>query len=75
MISSQDLYQLMMGLGEMLTDDELFGMLNMADVDCDGKVTFEGSHTCTFLLFCVTSQCFSFERVPCPRLTALAQEA
>ncbi|KAL4217916.1 hypothetical protein ACF0H5_022655 [Mactra antiquata] len=40
-ISTQDLYILMMGLGEMLTDDELFGMLNMADVDCDGKVTFE----------------------------------
>ncbi|XP_045181728.2 uncharacterized protein LOC123540609 isoform X2 [Mercenaria mercenaria] len=40
-ISTQDLYVLMMGLGEMMTDDELFGMVNMADCDCDGKVTFE----------------------------------
>lgn len=32
----------MMGLGEMMTDDDLFGMLNTADIDCDGKVTFEG---------------------------------
>jgi len=44
-ISMQDLYLLMMGLGEMLTDDDLFGMLNMADVDCDGKVTFEGKES------------------------------
>lgn len=26
----------------MMTDDDLFGMLNTADIDCDGKVTFEG---------------------------------
>jgi len=43
-ISTSDVYQLMMGLGEMLTDDELFSIVNVADLDCDGKVTFEGSY-------------------------------
>ncbi|WAR16525.1 CML8-like protein [Mya arenaria] len=40
-ISTSDVYNLMMGLGEMLTDDELFGMVNVVDLDCDGKVTFD----------------------------------
>ena len=41
-ISVKDVYNLMMGLGEMLDDDELFGMVTMADLDCDGKLTFKG---------------------------------
>ncbi|WAR16543.1 hypothetical protein MAR_031137 [Mya arenaria] len=44
-ISTSDVYNLMMGLGEMLTDDELFGMVNVVDLDCDGKVTFDGDET------------------------------
>ncbi|CAC5418203.1 unnamed protein product [Mytilus coruscus] len=36
-ISVQDLYQLMMGIGEMLTDDELSDLLKGADADGDGE--------------------------------------
>ena len=55
-ISVKDVYNLMMGLGEMLDDDELYGMVTMADLDCDGKLTFRGQylfHKQIFLqLFC-----------------------
>ena len=43
-ISTKDVYNLMMGLGEMLDDDELWGMVTMADLDCDGKLTFKGMY-------------------------------
>ncbi|XP_063407430.1 uncharacterized protein LOC134691110 isoform X2 [Mytilus trossulus] len=40
-ISVQDLYQLMMGIGEMLTDDELSELLKGADADGDGEVSYK----------------------------------
>ena len=43
-ISVQDLYQLMMGIGEMLTDDELSELLEAADNDGDGKVNYKGNY-------------------------------
>ncbi|XP_052236591.1 uncharacterized protein LOC127848266 isoform X1 [Dreissena polymorpha] len=63
-ISTSDLYTLMMGLGEMLTDDELFSILNMADLDCDGKVTYDDFRK--FLL----PQCGDETLITAPRLLA-----
>ncbi|KAL3891639.1 hypothetical protein ACJMK2_003891 [Sinanodonta woodiana] len=40
-ISVADIYQLMMGLGEMLTDDELASMFRVVDLNKDGRITFE----------------------------------
>ncbi|KAK3598532.1 hypothetical protein CHS0354_005813 [Potamilus streckersoni] len=40
-ISVADIYQLMMGLGEMLTDDELARMFRAVDLNKDGRITFE----------------------------------
>ena len=40
--SVKDVHSLMMGLGEILDDDDMYGMVTMADLDCDGKLTFKG---------------------------------
>jgi calmodulin len=42
-ITIQDLYQLMMGIGEMLTDDELSELLKAADNDGDGMINYKGN--------------------------------
>ena len=49
-ISVQDLYQLMMGIGEMLTDDELSELLKGADADGDGEVSYKGNTSGGFFL-------------------------
>ncbi|XP_069105606.1 uncharacterized protein [Argopecten irradians] len=40
-ITTSDIYQLMMGLGEMLTDYELDDLLKAADKDRDGKISYK----------------------------------
>lgn len=44
-ITVPDLYQLMMGIGDMLTDDELTELLVTADNDGDGMVDYKGKNT------------------------------
>ena len=44
-ITVPDLYQLMMGIGEMLTDDELMELLVTADHDGDGMVDYKGTNS------------------------------
>jgi len=41
-ISASELRQVMVTLGEKLTDDELHEMIREADVDGDGLVNYEG---------------------------------
>ena len=43
-ISAGELRQVMMTLGEKLSDDEVEEMIREADVDGDGLVNYEGSH-------------------------------
>ncbi|OWF38522.1 uncharacterized protein LOC110466178 [Mizuhopecten yessoensis] len=40
-ITTSDIYQLMMGLGEMLTDYELDDLLKASDKDRDGKISYK----------------------------------
>jgi calmodulin len=41
-ITASELRQVMLTLGEKLTDDEVNEMIREADVDGDGKVNYEG---------------------------------
>jgi len=41
-ITTSDIYQLMMGLGDMLTDDELSDIVKVADADNDGQLSYKG---------------------------------
>lgn len=41
-ITTTDLYQLMMGLGEMMTDEELAQLIKVADDDKDGQLNYAG---------------------------------
>jgi calmodulin len=50
-ITASELRQVMLTLGEKLTDDEVNEMIREADVDGDGKVNYEG-------WFLATTHCF-----------------
>ncbi|KAK3088693.1 hypothetical protein FSP39_022482 [Pinctada imbricata] len=39
-INTSDIYQLMMGIGEMLDDDELMDVMKAADYDKDGQINY-----------------------------------
>ena len=43
-INSDDIYQLMMGIGEMLSDDELMDIVKAADYDKDGQLNYRGTY-------------------------------
>ena len=46
-ISAAELRHVMTNLGEKLTDEEVDEMIKEADLDGDGMVNYEGTHTCT----------------------------
>ena len=48
-ISASELRQVMMTLGEKLTDDEVEEMIREADIDGDGLVNYEGTMSATHL--------------------------
>lgn len=41
-ITTSDIYELMMGLGEMMTDDEIAEFIKTADLDNDGQINYKG---------------------------------
>ena len=50
-INSDDIYQLMMGIGEMLSDDELMDIVKAADYDKDGQLNYRGT-TSNYNAYC-----------------------
>lgn len=43
-ITTSDIYQLMMGLGEMMTDEEIAEFIKTADLDNDGQINYRGKN-------------------------------
>jgi calmodulin len=43
-ITTSDIYELMMGLGEMLTDEEITELIKTADLDNDGQINYRGKY-------------------------------
>lgn len=41
-ITTSDIYELMMGLGEMMTDEEIAEFIKTADLDNDGQINYRG---------------------------------
>lgn len=44
-ITTSDIYELMMGLGEMMTDEEIAEFIKTADLDNDGQINYRGNWT------------------------------
>lgn len=44
-ISADELRKVMHSLGEALTNDEIDDMIREADIDGDGQINYEGTHT------------------------------
>ena len=41
-VPTVNLFKAMLNLGEKMTDDEINEMINVADLDADGKVNYDG---------------------------------
>ena len=59
LVSVSELRHVIMNLAEKLTDEEIDDMIREADVDCDGRVNYEGPRHfgCSTLILTCTLSC------------------